>query len=167
MSELANYYQLKTVSVVRDRLLAKARAADNWVPNNGIDRIELDVSDFEGDPKIIALIDKFECAYRRLSIFRFLPNTCHSWHVDLQRYAAINLLLDGWNSLTMYGRRVDVINLDSVQKLVYQTDSYYLMNSKRHHAVINFDNHRYLLSIGIPEKYSFEEVLAYIQSEGT
>lgn len=161
-----NYLELKTESTLRFRLRERAWAADNWIPNNGIDRIEIEASELDGDPKIAALVDHFGCkAERKLSIFRFLPNTCHAWHTDLQRFAAINMLLDGWDSITMFGVRKDAINMVAVEKLHYELDRYYLLNSKRQHTIVNFDNYRYLLSIGIPERYSFADVVNYIKEE--
>jgi hypothetical protein len=162
-----NYLQLKTVSTLRYALRERAWAARDWKPNNGIDRIEIEASELDGDPKMAALVDRFDCkAERKLSIFRFLPHTCHAWHTDLQRYAAINMLLDGWDSLTMFGVRKDAINYVAVDRLLYESDRYYLLNSKRQHTVINFANTRYLLSIGIPERYSFMDVVNYINEEG-
>lgn len=163
-----NYVELKTQSKVGLAILKKAQAATHWKGNNGIERIDLAASDFDGDPKIRELIDTFDCeATRKLSIFRFLPYTCHAWHVDAQRLCAINMLLDGWDYITLYGKRVDAINFESVEKLVYQPDSYYLLNTKKWHTVANFSQPRYLVSIGIPEKYTFMDVLRYATLEGT
>lgn len=162
------YAELKTESKVRLTLLRKAQAADNWKDSNGIERIELDVEDFAGDPKIVELIEHFDCkAQRKLSVFRFKPHTCHAWHVDLQRFAAINMLLDGPDSITLFGQRALGINLSNIEKLYYWPNRYYLLNSKKQHTVINFANTRYLVSIGIPEEFSFADVQAYIEREGT
>lgn len=166
---MTNYLQLSTESVVRKRLLRIAvEADDRWKPNNGIERIDIDIKDLEGDDKIIELAEHFKCKeMRKLSLFRFQPRTCHAWHVDLQRYAAVNMLLEGWDSITLFGERADGINLKNIDQLIYEYDRYYLLNSKMRHTVINFSRPRYLLSIGIPEEFRFQEVQDYIQRTGT
>lgn len=161
------FVQLGTESKVRLHLLRKAKEAEHWKANNGIDRIEIDASDLEGDPLIVSLVEHFQCkAHRRLSLFRFLPWTCHSWHVDLQRYAAINMLLEGWDSATLFGTRATGVNLTNLQLLEYEPDRYYLLNSKCTHTIINYSRPRFLLSIGIPEQYSFKDVQDYIERTG-
>ena len=161
------YKELKTESKVRLALLNKARAATDWKDSNGIDRIELEVTDFADDPKVVELIERFDCkAQRKLSIFRFKPFTCHAWHTDLQRFAAINMLLDGHDSLTLFGERAKGVNLENVEKLYYWPNRYYVLNSKKQHTVVNFANTRYLVSIGIPQEFTFQTVLDYIDKEG-
>lgn len=160
------YVMLKTESRAREHLRYLARTADHWKSNNGIERIGLDVSDFDGDEGIQKLIAHFG-AQDKLSIFRFLPNTCHSWHTDLQRFAAINMLLDGWDSLTLFGKNALGVNLTDIAELTYAPSRYYLLNSKAKHTIINFDNMRYLVSIGIPPQHQYLDVMAYIEKERT
>lgn len=162
------YKQLAITSRVRLDLLAKARAATDWKDSNGIERIELEVSDFADDTQIVRLIEHFDCkAQRKLSIFRFKPFTCHAWHTDLQRYAAINMLLEGPSGITLFGERAKGVNLENVEELLYWPNRYYVLNSKKQHTVINLANTRYLVSIGIPEEFTFQDVLDYIEKEGT
>lgn len=163
-----NFVELQTVSTVGLALLKKAQAATHWKGNNGIERIDVSADDFAGDPKIHALIKHFDCeAKRKLSLFRFPPNSCHAWHTDAARKVAINMLLEGWNSITLFGRRIDPINLAGIERLTYSPDRYYMLNTAKMHTIVNFDNLRYLVSIGIPEPHTFMDVFKYIQQEGT
>ena len=114
----------------------------------------LDPLIFKDDP-IYPLINKFGIGEaKKVSIFKFMPNTSYAWHTDGIRSAAINMLISGFDSLTLFGNKsgkyfTDVKNVD------YEPNRYFLLNTRASHTIINFTETRYLLSLGIPEKYSF------------
>lgn len=50
---------------------------------------------------------------------------------------------------------------ENLQELIYESSTYYLLNTKKHHSIINFDNNRYMLSVGFIN-YSYETVKNYL-----
>jgi ACS family hexuronate transporter-like MFS transporter len=63
----------------------------------------LTIDDFKSEPNLIKFIEKFGC-HKKLAIYKFNPNTCYKWHIDHQgRKCCINMLIDGYDSLTMFG----------------------------------------------------------------
>lgn len=57
------------------------------------------------DEKINSLIKHFKIEEaRKISIFRYMPNTSYYWHTDGIRCAAINMLISGYDSMTLFGK---------------------------------------------------------------
>lgn len=161
-----NFHQLQTVSSIRQNLLEKAKAIRSWKDMTDVKVADITEADLCGDEAILKLVQHFGCGEsRRLTLFKFDPRHCHAWHTDT-RPASINMLLDGWDYLTAFGMRVGPTSLSNIEALRYEPNRYYLMNSKKPHTVFNFGGERYLLSIGIADRYTFKDVLDYIVREG-
>lgn len=99
----------------------------------------------------------------KISIFRLRPNTCYYWHVDGIRSGAINLLLSGYDSFTLFGTKKGVL-MENLVKVPYRANTYFLLDTSIYHSVYNFSEMRYLLSIGIPKQYTISEVKEYIRA---
>jgi len=122
----------------------------------------LNITDFDSEPKLVKLINDFDC-HSKLAIYRFFPNTCYNWHIDHNgRKSSINMLIDGYDSLTMFG--VPSVNgrFTNITPLVYKPNRYVLLNVHKFHTIFNFSEHRYLLSIGIPSPTTYDQVKQYI-----
>lgn len=159
------FLQLKTVSQSTEDLLYKKDDTkfirvygDNYV-------YPLSANDLIKDSNIQALIHKFEIEIsKKITIFRLYPNTCYNWHTDGIRSCAINMQLTAFEeSFTLFGKYTESRMIyDNVVRLNYEPNRFYLFNTGIPHTVYNFSHTRYLLSMGIPKKFSYQEVKDFI-----
>ena len=91
------------------------------------------------------MFEKLKDKNWRAGILKMDPYTCYNWHTDTDRAVSINMLLEHGNSHTVFGE-VDKPNF-AVTELQYIIGSYYLLNVKKPHMVLNLDKTRYLLSV--------------------
>lgn len=119
---------------------------------------------FESEPALMKIIKRFG-SEKRLAVYKTVPNSSYHWHRDFSRLASLNILIEGYDSLCMFAK--DPVNgmMHDLKTLVYEPSNVHLLNVSQLHTVINFDNVRYLLSIGIPMPTTFEEVRTYVQQE--
>jgi len=123
----------------------------------------IDPEILEDDEKIYGLIKKFDIdKKKKVSIFKVTPNSCYNWHTDGIRCAAINMLLIGYDSMTLMGRR-DGVFFRNIERVPYEPNRYVMINTSVSHSVYNFAEDRYLLSLGIPMEFSYQEVANYIK----
>ena len=164
INELDYFYKLKTISNCADSLLYKALNPENsWKNVTGQNVLKLTFDDFSNDPKILKMIEHFKC---RLNIIKLLPRSSYSWHKDhIIRPAAINMLLEGWDSITIMGKSVQIGRIfQDLVKIPYEKNRFVLLNVHQWHAVYNFSETRYLLSISIPiQSANYLETLTYIK----
>jgi hypothetical protein len=129
-----------------------------------LDLVQTDRSEFDSNGfKIIMVPDKIIMADRVLArlklkfkgqaiIFHMQPNTFYRFHTDQTRKCAINMLISGETSHCYYGDETSSEEvIDNVSELKYQDSRYYLLNTQLKHAVLNFNNHRYMLSLGFKD----------------
>lgn len=129
----------------------------------------LKMEDFEADPDIIDLINRFG-SEKKLCLFRLPPKICYSWHRDAKRQASINMLIKGFNSICIFGTEAPEKKFVDLDKIEHKRNTYYLMNVKESHTVFNFDQERYVVSISIPDTpynivrdYIIEKQLRFIK----
>lgn len=156
------YLELKTKSLCTNFLLDLIPNLEfKLVYGNNMVGI-LDPAYLESDTGIHKVIKHFGCdVSRKISIFKFPPNVSYYWHTDGIRSCAINMVLAGFDSMTLFGKPQGSFFVD-IEKIPYKPDTYVLLNTNRHHSVYNFSEVRYLLSIGIEKTYTFEDVKNYI-----
>lgn len=123
--------------------------------------LTLKLEDLKDDPKIVQLIKDIGDV-NRIAVYRNKPNTCYGWHFDAIRLSAINMLIEGFDSMCVFGNQQPQRQYTDVSIIKHQPNTYYLLNVKKHHTVYNFNNQRYILSLGIPKK-SFAEVKEYLK----
>lgn len=137
-----------------------------WQKKFDFERLTLSSDIFKNEILIYNLIEKFNCN-KRLSIFKWSANSAYDWHTDPMRNASVNLLLEGWNSLCLFGKpnleNSNDQNIKNLKVLNYSDSNFFVLNTTEYHSVINFDNPRYLVSICIPHPYTFEEVIEYLK----
>jgi len=123
----------------------------------------VDPENLKHDEKIYDLIKNFNIdKKKKISIFKVQPNSCYNWHTDGIRCAAINMLLTGYNSMTLMGQK-DGVFFRNVEQVPYEPNRYVMINTSVSHSVYNFAEDRYLLSLGIPIDFSYQEVADYIK----
>jgi hypothetical protein len=158
-----NFYECLSKSTLVEYMLNKAMYLDDskWKHFLDMNLFTLTIDDFELEPKLIELINAFDCQ-NKLAIYRYKPNFCYQWHVDSIRNCALNLQLLGNNSFCMFGEYYEPRKFRNLQQLAYKENTYYLLNVNNYHTVFNFENDRYLLSIGFPKPHTFEDVKQYL-----
>ena len=155
-----NYYQLNAISNKRNKILEYVQASDQWISTNGFSILKIPDNFLDTD----LLRTKFKF-YGNCIVFKMQPNTFYRFHIDESRQCAINLVLSGFDSNCYYGEQTDNEEvIENVSELKYELDRYYLLNTRRKHAVRNGNNVRYLLSIGF-NNYDYETVKLYCQEQ--
>ncbi len=143
--------------------LIKDSKEEDWKTFLEMTLIQPPLDFFKEDPILEELIKNFG-AEKRIAIYKTNTNSSYQWHVDRIRNAAINLLLDGFDSVTLFADKPINGMLSNVSSVDYSGNTPVLLNTKKLHTVINFSKVRYLLSIGIPEPASFEDVKKFIEN---
>lgn len=139
---------------------------EDWEQKFEFNRLPLPLELFTNETFLYDVIKKFHC-YKRFSIFKWEPYTAYEWHTDSPRNAAINFLLDGKNSLCLFGKKIidEDENIKNLKVLEYTENNCFLLNTAERHSVINFDNERYIMSVCIPHPWSFNDVVDYLKSK--
>lgn len=160
---MEQFYKLKNKTLVVDSL--KKFIVDSrvkWYTKNAFDVAPVPMFIVETDQTICSLIDRFKA---QPVILKMNPMTFYRFHIDEFRHAALNLLVDGWDSETFYGEATDNEELMSISKLEYEADSMYLLNTRLPHCVINRQNHRYVFSLGFNYPLTYDEIAAFCREQ--
>lgn len=163
MDNIDYFYKLQNKSSLAENIKNKITTAleSDWYNFLDMSILPLNVSEFKNDIGLLSIIDKFNC-YEKLGVYRYSPNFCYQWHIDSIRNAAINMQIDGADSFCAFGELAQARKFDKVERLVYEPSTYYLINTSKQHTVFNFDNPRFILSIGIPKPITYNEVKQFI-----
>lgn len=148
------FYKLQGTCKVSNELLDFALSFKDWsrpAPWLTFLMVEAPSEIIRKDPLISLLLDQ---GWNKPYIFKSYPNSYYQFHIDkANRPVAINLLLKSADSTTVFlGDKIHE-NQFEVLRLNYEPDTLYLLNTTKHHAVLNFDQERYLLSICPPARY--------------
>lgn len=164
MDNIDFYHKLESTSTLIQHLrnrIANAKE-EEWQTFIEMSCLMLNITDFGTEPKLVKLINDLNC-HSKLAIYRFFPNTCYKWHIDhIGRKCCINMLIDGYDSLTMFGVPGSNGRFTNITTLVYEPNKYALLNVHKFHTVFNFNEPRYLLSIGIPVPTTYDQAKQYI-----
>jgi hypothetical protein len=149
---LTNYHELETtadLTVLKDF----AHSVTTWKESSGFFFIPVPIQLMKNLP-IFSILPKF---IARPVILKMNPMTWYDWHIDEKRVATINSLLSGTDSKCFYGNRLtrDIVE---IEELSYESDKFYLLDTTKTHAVLNLNNIRYVLSIGIRAPHSYNNV---------
>ena len=147
------------VNVIKNKIHSTSEA--DWIYYLEQSIFLLKLKDLESDTKITKLINDIGDK-NRIGVYRSSPNTCYGWHFDSGRMSSINMLIDGFDSMCIFGNLNPGKKYTELSVIKHEPATYYLMNVKKFHTVYNFDNQRYILSLGIPDK-SFTEVKEYLK----
>jgi hypothetical protein len=157
------FCKLNITSGAIDQIRNKIQNAkeSNWMDYLEQSILLLELNDLIADTKIVKLIKDIGDS-NRIGVYRSIPNSCYSWHMDSGRQSSINMLIDGFDSMCIFGNIQPHKKFTELSVIKHEPATYYLMNVKKFHTVYNFDNQRYILSLGIPNK-SFAEVKEYLK----
>lgn len=139
----------------------KESRQDEWQNLHNLTALCIPLRLFETEPLLYKVISKFG-AGTRLSVFRTNPCEVYNWHIDATRNICLNILLDGYDSMTLFANRSIYSVMTDLTKVPYIRKKVFLLNVQKNHTVLNFNNVRYLLSIGIPKPTDFQDVKNYI-----
>lgn len=158
-----NFYILKDTYDLTDRLLGcVARSSpDEWHDRFEQNVLSITQEELSTEPRLLKFVNQFKCN-KKISIFQYAPYFNCGWHWDQPRNCSINMLLTGFNSLTMFGKQETPRNYSNITFVPYQLSRPILMNTRTPHSVLNFDSVRYLLSIGVPLQYTYQTVLKWL-----
>jgi len=143
------HYKLNSKSLIKEELLslAKNSLVTEWMLLRGFNVMPVPMNILEADPLVVALSKRFTI---KPGIFKMDPKNYYAFHVDASRHVAVNMMLEGPNSYTMFGEKTASVEVTKVEQLAYEDSSYYIFNTSKPHSVLNLsDNTRYLLTIGI------------------
>ena len=122
MDTVKLFHRLKSTSTLTHHLrdiISKSTESD-WKDFIEMNCLLLTIDDFKTEPNLVKFIEKFDC-HKKLAIYRFSPNTCYKWHIDHPgRKCSINMLIDGYDSLTMFGTPAVNGRMINITKLVYE-----------------------------------------------
>jgi len=164
MGNIDFFHRLESTSTLREHLRTKIIESkeSDWQIIIEMDTLLLTIDDFKTEPSLVKFIETMNCQ-NKLAIYRFKPNTCYKWHIDHPgRNCCVNMLIDGYDSLTMFGVPIGHGKFAQITKLVYEPNKYVLLDVHKFHIVFNFSEHRYLLSIGVPSPTAYEETKQYL-----
>lgn len=115
-----------------------------WLPYYNFSATPIPHEILDLDPLFAALAQKRKF---HVGVLRTEPNTCYNWHVDTDRKVALNMLLcdDGQSRCVFAPDQFGVVT--PIVELRYEPDTYYVFNTTVLHAVFNFSEPRYLLSV--------------------
>jgi hypothetical protein len=152
------YHQLNTVSTVRANILNYVESNDQWYSSTGFDVLKIPNELLDTD------LSSLKTALNGNAIaLKMMPNTFYRFHIDARRYCALNLLLTGFDSNCYFGDQTDDEEvIENVTELRYDLDRYYLLNTRKKHAVRNGNAVRYMLSIGFND-HDYETVKKWCQ----
>jgi hypothetical protein len=143
------HYKLNSKSLIKEELisLAKNSHPGEWMLLRGFNVMPVPMHILENDPLVVALSKRFTF---KPGIFKMDPKNYYAFHVDASRHVAVNMMLEGPDSYTMFGEKTASAEVTKIEQLMYEDSSYYIFNTSKPHAVLNLsDNTRYLLTVGI------------------
>ena len=106
-------------------------------------------------PKDVFLKDSFlKSLYKKhtfnAAILLIRSKNIYNWHIDDNRGASLNMMIRGDNSHCLFSNE-QLAMVNTFIELEYKPSTYYLLNTQRHHSVINFGEHRLMFSIEFDE----------------
>ncbi len=152
------FLKIESKSTLSALLLGYSFKVGNWTTRNGFLMAAVPDMMLNFDPFLSNLKNTFN---GDAVIFKMSPNSFYKFHVDEKRQSAINLLLDGFDSNFYFGKQgASEEVIESVVEAKYEPDTYYLVNTKEKHAVLNRSQTRFVLSLGF-ENCDFATIRDY------
>ena len=97
---------------------------------------------FKDDPFLNAVKNKFGGT---MFVFSHWPNMFYKWHVDSWAACNFNMLLDDYDSKTLFKVNAPNTEVINFTELKYEPNKWFLFNAQEPHCVMNFDNRSRLL----------------------
>lgn len=164
-----NNYQLKSILECFDEIKNTVDSSTRWSlrhPKSPIIGIAIPLEVLMKDRAFSMIYNNFKDFVSQPVVFRFDPYTHYDWHIDRTRGTSLNLLLDIVPSYTMFkkdSRGIKGLDMMYYYDIIkYEEKKFNLLDVRKEHSVINFDQTRHLLSIGIMK--SFNEISEFCQA---
>lgn len=155
------YLKLNTPTQLKVPLLEFAKnSTTNWIRKNGFDIAIVSKHLIENDNVVSKLSQQFKSVP---VIFRMPSWQFYRFHTDQVRSCALNMLLEGNDSQTYYGTPTDDEELTNITELIYEYNTYYLLNTHVKHAVVNRNNIRYMFSMGFNDPLTYDNIKEFCQ----
>ena len=134
-----------------------------WTAYYSFDGLLVPPEIIEKDPFLTALarIRDF-----RTGIIRLPAQSCYNWHVDSDRNATINMILQTGVSHCLFLDGEFGLTV-RVKELKYQPNTYYVFNTQCLHIVANLEGDRYMLTLefqGKDKAVTFDALCADIRA---
>lgn len=150
-----NFFKLNNKFNMYNEIISTIKSSSNsdWIHTHGFDILKINIDLIKQNKVLWSLHNVFP-SY--LLILKMKPNTFYRLHVDEKRSAAINVLLEGNNSLSFYGEQTQDEEVSNIEVVNYEYNSMYLFDTTNKHGVINLNNDRLMFSMSFnkPLKYS-------------
>jgi len=176
-SMIDNFFQLATSSAITEQLRQFAVEQDNLdqytVPISSQSRkyilqTQVPKTLLSNCPVLSKLLDNF--TWFSALIFKMDPFSLYDWHVDSKDQApaipgktfSINLLLQNQRSSLLVANESPDTRTRFTE-FQYEPNRLYLLRSNIPHAIVNFEQTRYLLSIRVTSP-TYEQAVDYCQS---
>jgi hypothetical protein len=150
------FYELQTKSTISENLrefVSKKPPVVKVV--HGLQIIHIPQNIIRLDTTLTTIISRFGGGP---AIFKMDPYMEYHWHTDAARSCTINMLIDDYDSRTMFSSSPRFSEIMEITELRYRPSTMYLLDVTKLHSVINFNNERYLLSLTFPQSCTFEQV---------
>lgn len=93
-----------------------------------------------------------------IAVVSMPPMTTYNWHIDEQRSATVNMLLNNHDeSLCLFGKQIDG-SKHSIVELSYKPKIFYLFNTMVEYMVINRGSERFMLSLQFSQQLKYEDL---------
>lgn len=133
-------------SPIRNLMKIFAMGADreDWSPYYSFNALPIDSHFIDLDPTLKELRKKREF---RAGVIQVPANAAYMWHVDTDRNASINMLIedDGQSKCVFAPGELGIVT--PIVELKYEPDMLYAFNTKVLHTVLNFSKPRYMFSV--------------------
>ena len=147
------YYELNSVSTISSELLEYCQSIETWFRPDWATFLQYAVPKhiLEKDSLISNLCEQ---GWLAPTLFKSAPKSIYKFHTDRSnRPVALNMLLGEPDSDTFFMGDLIHRNQYELINVNYKPNRYYLLNTTKHHAVMNYGTDRYLLTLSPPEKY--------------
>jgi hypothetical protein len=161
------FYKIEQEPIFLNKVREYAATAKwTWVPFMNISinfQKTLGLELIKQDPLLDNLRIKFNGIMR---LYMFPSMTVYNWHRDVEMGCSINLVMEDYDSHTLFNPTDKKEILDNVVELKYEKNKWYLFNSQILHSVVNVDpRDRLLLTITFPKHVQYQEILDFLKSE--
>jgi hypothetical protein len=155
------FYKLNVeCTIIPDVLKFLPTAEWQWVPYQTI-ATNFPYEILDNDPFLSSIPKKF---HPTLRLYKFPAGSVYNWHRDFAFGCSLNMVLDDYQSFTLFNKDSKINIVDQTVELKYQKEKWYLFNSQEMHMVANVGSvDRYLLSVTFPKMIKYKEALEHIR----
>lgn len=157
--KMNKFIKLNSRFNITEEVLNFALNTDEWYHTNGFDLTIVPDSILDKDLTVKAIMDKFNGFGKMRAIaIKMNPMSFYSIHVDEARAAALNVLLQGSDSVSFFGDATDDPETFNIDVVNYKKDEMFLFNTQEPHGVLNLTEERYIFSLGFNFPFNYDMI---------